>query len=821
LSRPADETRRSSLEPGDQLGRYTVLSPVGRGGMGEVYAAYDPVLDRRVALKFLKARASDDPGRAQDRLLREAKTMAKLSHPNVVAVHDTGTFDGRVYVAMEYIDGVTLTDWLADGSRSRPEILAVFIAAARGLGAAHDAGLVHRDFKPANVMIARNGAVRVTDFGLARSLSDRADEDGPPSRTDERGDLRLTQTGELLGTPLFMAPEQFATQPIDARADQFSFCVSLYHALYGAGPFGADTLDHLVENVLAGRVEPPPARSSVPAWLRRVVVRGLAVAPMSRWPSMHALIDALERNPERLRRRAGLAVGAVALVGLSIVALARSGPRPSLCLGGPERLAGVWEEAGSAPKLGARRTAVERTFLASDVPGARDVWERVGPLLDRYRASWLTMYREACEATSVHHVQPPALLDLRMGCLEERRLALSALTNILATADQGVMTNAVNAVNALPMLDRCSDRAQLEATVELPRDEATAKRVEDIRRRDATVKALNDTGRHEEAERLAREQLAAARSLGYRPLIAEELVAVTRTWGIGSNFSAANIPLAEEAFRTSLAVRRDDLAAEIATTLTAFFGYYLARPSEGRAWANTADAVLVRLGPGHDLLRAWLLTNEGLIGTNEGTTAEDLARLKEAVAIKERILPADHPDIGASLNTEAEALAALGRVEEALTINRRACDTFVRAYGPTSTEVAMGLNNRAEYLLTLGRYTEAFEPIRQAISNWELHLGRDFDYLGYPLTAEGRALLALARPVDALPPLERALRIREAHESNPRLVAETRFVLARALRAAKAEPRRARDLARRARAAYLSAHDDRHVEEIDDWLGVD
>lgn len=207
----------------------------------------------------------------------------------------------------EHVDGVALGAWLAERPRSRGEIIEVFTRAARGLAAAHAAGLVHRDFKPSNVMVGRDGSVRVTDFGLARSLTPPEDEISArrPAPSEARDLADLTHTGDLLGTPLFMAPEQFLQLATDARSDQFSFCVALYEALYGAPPFGADRVDALMPKVLAGRVDPAPPNTSVPTWLRRVLSRGLSADPEARWPSMTALLAALRSDPARTPSRRG------------------------------------------------------------------------------------------------------------------------------------------------------------------------------------------------------------------------------------------------------------------------------------------------------------------------------------------------------------------------------------------------------------------------------------------------------------------------------------------------------------------------------------
>jgi tetratricopeptide (TPR) repeat protein len=784
--------------------------------MGQVYAAFDPQLDRKVALKLLHPDQGDG-ARASERLLREAKALARLSHRNVVAVHDAGTFGGRVFVAMEFVDGLTLEDWLRERRRDRHEIVAVFAGAARGLAAAHAAGLVHRDFKPANVMVGKDGAARVTDFGLARASAGEADDALPDgARAPAPRDASLTQTGELLGTPLYMAPEQFRRAPTDARTDQFSFCVALYRALYGGPPFGEGAADALVARVLAGRVEPPPARSSVPASLRRVILRGLSVDPAARWPSMDALVAALERDPTRTRRRWGVAAGALGLVALSVVTLARGGrPDAALCLGGPARLDGVWEDAPAAPA--ARRATIEKAFLGSGAPTARQVLERVAALLDRYRASWLGMYRDACEATHVRREQTAALLDLRMACLDERRLALASLSNVLAAADRDVVKSAVDAANALPSLDRCAHRAELEAPVAPPPDEATRRRVEAVHERAALAKALDDAGKHAEAETRVRAALGEARAIGYRPLVAEMLVATCRNFQV-RNFSDEVLAIEAEATWLAVSVGRDDLAAEAAIQLAGSIGVDLARYDEGVAWSRVADALVDRAGGGHDLLRAWLLTNEGMTEYTAKHFTRALDLFERAVALKTRILRPDQPDVALGLNNEANTLAQLDRNEDALRVMQRAGEILVRAYGPESTEVGLALSNGSEYLVALGRPAQAVEQLQRAIAIWELQLGPEHFHLGYPLTALGRAYLALARPAEAIAPLERALRLREAHEKDVALVAETRFALGRAVWDAKADRARATHLAKEARATYGATGDAKHAAEIDAWL---
>lgn len=306
------------LQSGDRIGRYVILTRIGHGGMGIIYGAQDPDLDRRVALKFLLGR--DGAGNlGSARLLREAQSLAQLSHPNIVAVHDVGILDDRVWVAMELLDGPNLARWINEKQRPWREVLPVFLAAGAGLQAAHAAGFVHRDFKPENVMFGRDGRVRVVDFGLARAEQAKDGGDAAPGAAmPPPEDMRLTMTGSLLGTPRYMAPEQWSGALADAKSDQFAFCVSLWEGLFGEPPFAASTLPELMTSVAQGRLKAPRLAGKTPSWIRAALTRGLSTSPAARWPSMGALLVALQGDPRRKARLVVLA-GAIALVGVTAV----------------------------------------------------------------------------------------------------------------------------------------------------------------------------------------------------------------------------------------------------------------------------------------------------------------------------------------------------------------------------------------------------------------------------------------------------------------------------------------------------------------------
>ena len=313
------------LPTGTVVGRYVIVGLEGRGGMGVVYKAFDPELDRTIALKVVGlAGLGRGAEEARLRLAREARTLAQLSHPNVVAVHDVGTFEGDVFLAMEFVHGRTLRAWLREREPGPREVLAVFLAAGAGLAAAHRVGIVHRDFKPDNVMVGDDGRVRVLDFGLARSAVAPARDDTAASPALVAGSA-LTREGAIVGTPGYMAPEQDRGGEVDARSDQFSFCAALFEALYGRLPFDGATYAEMSENRLAGEIASPPALRGVSARVRRALLDGLRVDPDERHRDMDALLAELDQRPRATRRRIAAALLAVAAAASG--GWARLGPR--------------------------------------------------------------------------------------------------------------------------------------------------------------------------------------------------------------------------------------------------------------------------------------------------------------------------------------------------------------------------------------------------------------------------------------------------------------------------------------------------------------
>jgi tetratricopeptide (TPR) repeat protein len=797
---------------GGSVGRYTILGVVGRGSYGEVFAAYDPELDRKVAIKFLHGVGQGGSLASDSRLLREAKAIAKLSHPNVVTVHDAGTFAGRVFVAMEFVDGVTLKEWLRERPRARPEILRVFGDAARGLAAAHAAGLVHRDFKPGNVMVGRDGRVLVMDFGLVRTIGDDDSRQTFASALSSEHELELTRTGELVGTPAYMAPEQFLGERTDARTDQFSFCVSLYGALYGARPFAGEAFLALRENVLAERVSPAPERSGVPAWIRRALLRGLSAKPDARFPSMTALVEALEADPAS-RRRVRFAVAAVAAIGLAAaVGVVRVQSRTrAACAAGGARLAGIWDGGGvDSP----RRRAVHEAFARTGKAYAESTFARVAALLDGYAERWTATFRDACEATRVRGEQPADVLALRETCLDDRARDLRALGDVFARADAVVVQNAISAASALPALEACSDVPALRAGQPFA-DPAMRQRAGELRDRLARVQALLGAGQCAAADAEGRPLLADTRAAKSRPLLAEAL-ALMGTLGDTCGDARQAIAWDKEAYFMASAARLDRLAAEAAARIPVIAANRLGDEKTAVDWLEILRATLERVGP-DDRLQSLAYAAEGLVHEARGEFDAQIAAEGRAVELSRRALGPDHAQTLFQMGNLGGGLVNAGRDAEALAIYREAADLTARTFGAEHASVANLLFNECEALNHLGRAAEAEVACRRALELWGA-VGAAESLRSFGRTGLGIALVSLGRWDEAIETLEQALRDRVAGGIAPKQVAETQFALARALWSRPAARARARSLAREARDAVVG--NAKQTAAIDAWLAA-
>ncbi|MCA9690977.1 MAG: serine/threonine protein kinase, partial [Myxococcales bacterium] len=786
------------------IGRYVVLDELGAGSMGVVYAAYDPELDRKVALKLVRPELAWTSGAgdgvdARARILREAQALARLAHPNVVAIHDVGEHRDGVWLAMEFVDGVTLGTWLKEQARSWREVLGVLDAAGRGLVAAHAAGLLHRDFKPENVMVGRDGRVRVMDLGLARSAdaATKVDEARPVLReTPSVLSLQVTRVGTLLGTPAYMAPEQLCGLEVDARADVFAFCVTLWRALYGERPFAGDTLEELQANVVGGRRRRPPSGSRVPGWLRGVCERGLEVAPEQRWPSMQALLDALARRRRRSRlTRWALAAGLVAAAGAGTMAYGtyEEAREVAACEAEGASIAEVWS--------GAAEERVRDGLRGSGVAYASTTADKVMPYLYEQADAWRSARTEACLKGQVERAWDHETMDRAVWCLDERRIALGALVDELSYANESMVQRAVVAVSSVAPVDSCVDAAALAASP-APPPEALRASAGDVLRSLSRATTQIYTGEFDEGLKVARGALRIAEELGWSPLIASarvvECVLLART----NAYAEAEVA-GVAAYKEAAKVRAWHTAANAATSLVTIVGFSLARPAEGRMWAEHAEIALalagdpLRLGEASRLIHLATLhqtagehgeakaLNERALAirtaalgplhpevaaaySNLGLNLRDLADFDQAevmyersLAIRTEALGDAHPDIATSLTRLAGLHSDRGEYAEAVALYERAIATQERVFGPEHLDVTNSLNNLATVHQKTGAYAEAAALHERVLATREKALGREHPMFALSLINLGGTRWAMGDLEEARRMFERALDIQE------------------------------------------------------------
>ncbi|MBL8624886.1 MAG: serine/threonine protein kinase [Myxococcales bacterium] len=770
--------RASTLVPGTRVGRYVIHAKLAQGGMGVVYRAHDPELGRDVALKLVRVRAgADSLAIARERLLREAQALAQIAHPNVIAVHDVGAHDRDVFIAMELVEGTSLRAWSAARSRPWRELLTTLIAAARGLAAAHAAGVVHRDVKPDNVIVGADGRVRVLDFGLARGAGDGSDlgvtPDGdldpaafdgdtlgdgdgglaPPGGdpiTRERLLAPLTEAGAVIGTPKYMSPEHHRGGPVDARSDQYSFCLMAWELLYRAPPFTGRDRAALRLAKERGQPERPPPGAPGPARLRRLLTRGLAPAPADRFPSMAALIAALVRLEGAARRQGLAAAGVVAAAGVAALVAWRPAPTPGArCAVDDARLRGVWD--------GPRAAEVARAFTATHRPHAAGTATRVAAALDAYTRDWQAMRAASCEATA-RGEQSAQLLDLRTACLERRLAEVRALTELFVRDPDGeVVDHAVAAVGELPPLATCADAAALRDATPLPPGAAERARLAALRDRLATATSAHALGRYAAALPIAQGVVAEARDLRYPPLLAEALF-LTGTLQDDVGKSADAVGTLGEAARVAATAHADDLVARALIELLWTVGQSQARPEQALAMVAATEAAVARAGD-PPIRRAQLLTRRGYLLDVTGDNAGAVAALRESVRLWETTPRASPVGLASTLVNLGEVLRGHGDTEAARAEFARALALQEQALGPDHPDVGATRNNLGAALWAEGRFDEARADIERSLAIDEATYGPVHPRVAISLLNLGGLLNAQDQPAAARPYLERALAI--------------------------------------------------------------
>ncbi len=848
--------------------QYRIERVLGHGAMGVVYLARDLRLEREVAVKLAREKSP----RAVARSSREALALAQLSHPNVVVIYQVGVVDDRVYVAMEYVAGATARAWCTE-ARSVREIVALYAAVGDGLAAAHAAGLVHRDFKPDNVLVGDDGRARVADFGLARA----------PDAADE-----------AVGTPAYMAPEQIRGEVVDHRADQFAFCSSLWEALAGAR-FGDEP------------------RRRIPRHVEVALRRGLAPERAARWPSLAPLLAELRRDPARKRRLVALAAAVPAIVAVAVVTTRAAQPAASdACDGGPARMAQLW-----APERAraAMAPAGAPAWVASE---AASVVAR----LDGWTARWATQYRAVCEAAA----WTPALRADGAACLARAEHALEA--TLESVTEPGVDASKLDAiVDELPRPEPCVDPSYLAAIVPPPTDPVLAQQVATAQQQLARARALATAGKMPRAVEQIKQ--IAKPALEHPPLRAEVhlVTALLDRWRgddakaftalrdayyegrtVGERFvateaasegalallnlsrdaeagewahlaevevaSIADPDLQAKTFRALTIVATDrseldralelsDRALKIARRVDNKFG--LQSTLQARSAVNDHlgkyDAALADLEEAAKIVRASsgdktpalsaIGAAESIVYIHLGRFDDAIAAARGALAIAEAIGGPESDIVSVAVGALGTALAHGGKLPEALALQDRSLAIDRKSAGERSYNVASDLNNRCELLTQLTRYADAIADCRTAIEIWRESLAADANEIGAAelnladaLTgvakyaeardASGRASAILGKqpdnPAQGLALVAHAASQRQLHElagaradlehaiailthgaGNPGWLAGARLELAR-LELAAGKATHARELATQARDTFAANHDHRLAE---------
>ncbi|MEM9453057.1 MAG: serine/threonine-protein kinase [Myxococcota bacterium] len=780
------------------IGGFQIRRELGRGGMGVVYEAFDDRLARRVAIKTIDLHRVGDRGR--DRARREARALACLSHPNVVQVFEVG--DGWLqgpdmapilFLVMEHVEGLTLRQWHQARSRTWREVLEVYRQVAAGLIAAHDKGLVHRDFKPDNAIIGTDGRVRVLDFGLACAQRD------PTSRcvgsSAFEGSHSITEDGVVMGTPAYMAPEQFLGKPLDARTDQFALCVSLFEALYGQRPFEGPTRLALLDAITDGRVSAPPRDRGVPRWVLAALWRGLKVDPADRFPDLRALLAALE--PPRATRR-WVALGLMAaVVGTGAWTMA---PSDQGCL---EAAAQKWQEVWSP----AQRDAVRDALARVSVPYAQHSSARAIEILDDYGAGWVEEHAAACTAATASGPSPslaPSLApslspsEPRMACLDAGRRRFGALVDALGQADVTVAEHAVQAASELPPMARCADEPRGS---DPPSDPQKARNADAVRTDLDRIITRYHTGQHAAAHELAVQVDRRAESLDDRLLHAEVGFWLGHTQDAMGEHEAAAQTL-RRAFFEARAAQGDPLAARIATRLVFAEGYRLDHHEAADTWARHARAGLEQIGGdplleprlhmatahvetargryetaragyeharegfvaqhgSHDPVVATALSNLAIAEQMLGSYEAALTHSLQALEIQQALLGPAHPEIARVRSNLGAIHMSSGQLDDALAQFEASLAIAEGQFEPHHRSVLTARSNIAAVYWQKGDFSRALEQQRQIVELLLRGRGDDDPEVASALSNMAGSLLQLGRRADARSTLLRALAIYE------------------------------------------------------------
>jgi tetratricopeptide (TPR) repeat protein len=677
---------------GERLGRFTLLRPLGEGAMGEVWAAHDPELDREVAIKLLRISSA--------RLQREGRAMARVkSHPNVVTVYELGTDGRRAFCAMELVDGKTLRGWLVT-PRSWREVIDVAVAVGRGLAAAHAAGLVHRDVKPENVLIARDGRTLVTDFGLAKLVEHERGR-AVTASDDEPIDTAMTATGAIVGTPAYMAPEQLDGRDIDAQSDQFSYCVTIYEALFGERPFAATNVGELRAKIRQGPKKRSDTRG-VPARVVRALERGLSEDPQARWPSLEALLD--ELAPASRRGWIYAAFAAAVLATTAIVVIATRPAAPSLVdarKAGERKIAEAWGPP--------QRERLRAGFIASKEPTAAERATAVAGVFDSYRSDWLAQREDAWIATHVRGEQSVELLEKRLDCLNRLADSMGEMVTLFAQPLPAEVKRAPDLAKRLEPLAICKNLSRLVAKSLAPSSKAGHDAALTLRQ----LEVLQLLGRHGEAVQRAEALVEQTGALD------DPMLHARARYNLGvALHNAGKFERAAEVLRLAVqdaaAIRDHYMVASAWLRLVGLVGLELGKPEAAAELEPAARAAVAQAGDDPRQL-AELSFTLGLVAYGRGDLQSARDHMRDARERRIKLHGPDHPFVASVEANLAAMLTGLGELDEATRVLDHARAAALKALGDKHPLVAQIELNRADVAAHRKDFTSAETSLRVAL----------------------------------------------------------------------------------------------------------
>ena len=694
------------LKPGDVVGRYIVRGVLGAGGMGVVLEAFDPMLARRVALKVMRHGPAVPSTNSQSdaaktvgghMLMREANGMAQISHPHVIPIFDVGWIDGRFFLAMELNVGLTMSGWLRLKPRAWPEVVRIMVQAASGLAAIHAVGLIHCDFKPANLLVDSAGHLRIADFGLAKRMDEVRRQE---PRSDARPGVVSTDTAEgsrthgHAGTLSYMAPEQHRGDPLDARCDQFAFFVTLYEALFRRMPYRASSHEEMLALIASApdRNDFFQGQFRLPKWLIDALRRGLASASDHRFDDMNQVGEVLvqglrasQHRPFYLSALGGAALTLAATIGA--VSKAAHDPCDSIAI----NASAVWNDTVAQ--------GLARHFLESSLPNAVSQWESVQSHFQERISHWSEVADQQCHA-------PLALNLAGQRCLDGALVGIGSATRVLLASDEQMLIDPSNVLAAIPDPQDCvAANRHLASAPPWPDDPVQQESVAKLRDKIVHLRMLGRAGNLNGIDEMYPLLLAQAQQLDYWPVWAELEFQAGLGFAQFLELEAADVHFKKARLLAQASDHNDILGWSLASEI---YGYaFRNHDSENFAEQKALSRAIVQRLSDPPLLLAEWLNNVGIVEMNRGLMHTAEAKFRQSKDLAGNLRGHTYLSSAERLNNIAITLQETGRIEESRSLLLLALKDLTNSDGTLRTRAGMLLLNLARTEIYRGRYRQA------------------------------------------------------------------------------------------------------------------